>query len=98
MIPKLLNISLVVIPPLITILKMEIIVQKMEKILMWIKVSGEMILFGEGGVVRMKNLGQWDESRKNGYSTELFNMNKSVCYVKETIDQIEKLLVDNKKD
>lgn len=58
----------------------------------WIKLNGELLLFGPGGVVRMKVLPKYAESRKGGFNTELFSATKSVCYVKETVDELEEII------
>lgn len=59
---------------------------------MWMKLSDGVFYFGRGGVTRITPLGQWAESRKSGYNTELYGEGKVLGFCSETVEYIHEAL------
>lgn len=62
---------------------------------MWLKLTGSLYYFGNGGIISAKPISQYSNERvKGGYETELFQDGKITASfsVKETVEEIQELL------
>jgi hypothetical protein len=59
---------------------------------MWLNLSESLYYFGQGGVTKVEPLPTWSDIRKGGSNTELFEGNKHIGAVKETVLEINELL------
>lgn len=60
---------------------------------MWLKLSGELYLFGENAINRVAvNSNDYVSGKKTPYQSRLLNGTKEIDKVEETIEQIEEML------
>lgn len=62
----------------------------------WLHLSDQLIYFGPGGVTRIDTIKNFkSDGTKSDYCTELYEGSKRMTVVKESIDEIHKLLYNN---
>ena len=59
---------------------------------MWLNLSDTLVFVGNGGINRFEELGQYDKSKEQGYNTVLFSGLTRITLIKETVQEIQKLL------
>lgn len=64
----------------------------------WLMLSDSLYMFGLGGVNRLEENNHYkSDGTKSDYKTVLYIGTSSIAVVKESIEEIKKLLTDNKE-
>ena len=59
----------------------------------WILLSGDLYMFGQGGVIRILEYSHYlNDGKKSSYNSTLYTLNGQVGTVKETVKEIEEML------
>lgn len=61
---------------------------------MWLKLSDSVFYFGPGGITVLKQIDLRDKPSSYLYKTELYANNAKIDFVKETVEQIEKMIME----